>query len=455
MSRIDLRAWRDLPLSSGVTLLSATVLGGMVFISTTRLNILPGDPLIIGYFDGSGSTIRQTLFLLCVAIMVIIGRPLTNPFPLVRLPLGVFLLLAWCALSITWSDASDVATRRLLLTAIVIWLSFRTVDQLGHELAMDVVLYVCVGLLFANLTAVAFFADAVHHNQGELKDASIVGAWRGILPEKNGAGLLSAITLLLLAFGVGRFSLWIRTALIVAAAIFLLGSHSKTAMAIVACAATCGGIFILMEQRFRALLIPALIISLAAAIYAGEAYLPPYLQRLASSLDAFTGRIQIWRIMFAYIQDHEWTGSGFASVWNVGPESPIYLYSNVGWVTKAVAEGHNGYLDLWMQIGAPGLALAAIGLFIIPLVRIFTSRAIGGTRGGLLLALISFAIGHNFMESSILSADQFGEMMLMLSIACIDDMRRKPQRSRHLRQTTTARTMPLRPIAQPIRSALS
>jgi hypothetical protein len=61
---------------------------------------------------------------------------------------------------------------------------------------------------------------------------------------------------------------------------------------------------------------------------------------------------------------------------------------------------------------------------VLPLGKILVSRAVTGARGGLQLALLLFALGHNFMESSILSSDQFGEMMLMLSIACVDDMRR-------------------------------
>jgi len=428
MSGFDLRAWRELPLSTATILASAVVLGGMVFITTTRLNILPGDPLIIGYFDGSGSALRQGLFLLGVAVMLMVGRPLSDPWHLVRLPLALALLLAWCAISISWSDAADVATRRLLLTVIVIWLCFRTVDQLGHRLAMDVVLYVCIGLLFANLAAVALFADAVHHNQGVLKDDSIIGAWRGILPEKNGAGLLSAVTALLLLFGVGRLRPWARIGLIVAAVAFLVGSHSKTSMAFAGAAALCGGGFLLGERRFRPLLVPAFMIGLPALAYAAAAYLPAYLQRLGSSLDAFTGRIQIWRIMVDYIEAHSWTGAGFASVWNVGPESPIYAYSNVPWVTKAVAEGHNGYLDIWMQTGLPGLVLAVVALFLLPVGKILASPAVTGARGGLLLALLLFAMGHNGMESSILSSDQFGEMMLMLSIACVDDMRRAARR---------------------------
>jgi O-antigen ligase len=170
-------------------------------------------------------------------------------------------------------------------------------------------------------------------------------------------------------------------------------------------------------------------IGAAMMAYVAAVFLPNYLLRLGSSLDAFTGRIQIWRIMLAYIDDNRWTGSGFASVWNVGPQSPIYQYSNVPWVTKAVAEGHNGYLDLWMQLGAPGLILAIIALFIVPLAKILISRSVAGARGGLQFALLLFAMGHNGMESSLLSTDQFGEMMLMVSIACVDDMRRHARRS--------------------------
>jgi O-antigen ligase len=122
-------------------------------------------------------------------------------------------------------------------------------------------------------------------------------------------------------------------------------------------------------------------------------------------------------MLFHYAQDHLWTGAGFGSFWNVGDESPVYKYGQ-GFSTL-VAVGHNGYLDLLVTVGLPGLMLAVIAVFIWPMMRMLTTHSLRPAKGGLICALLVFCIGHNFTESSLLDRDALTGMVAILVVGFI------------------------------------
>jgi O-antigen ligase len=424
MPRTDLSSWRRVTLDQVYQVLGTIVLAGMVLIATTRLDILPEDLLYVGDFSGGGDTLRQLLYLAGFAIMVVTAEPLRDPGRLFALPLSMLVLVAWCIASIGWAIEPSIAARRLGLALLVIWIGFRTVNDVGPSRAMKVVLYVLTALLFANLLAVAIFPQAVHHTRGMMLDDSIAGAWRGILPEKNGAGLATAINFLLLLFGLGRFRLLARLSLMALCLVFLAGTQSKTSMGLLAFSAIIGGLFQLYGARMRVLVLPLLVVLLAVATCLLWIYLPPYLDELDSSLNAFTGRIQIWRVMLQFIQDHPLLGAGFGSVWNIGSNSPIYSYTSIDWIRRLISQGHNGYLEMAMQIGLIGAALGTVTFFFIPITKVLASTTICRRMGGLCLALLVFGMLYNFTESSILVPDHFGQVMLILAIASVERLRR-------------------------------
>ena len=429
MPKTDLRSWRRLTLDQVYLALGTIVLAGMVLIATTRLNILPGDVLTIDDLSGGGDMLRQLLYFAGFAIMVLTAEPVRHPRRLIALPLSMLVVIAWCVASIGWAIEPSVAARRLVLALLVIWIGFRTVNDLGPRRAMAVVLYVTSALLLANLAAVAVLPEAVHHSRGAMFDDSITGAWRGILPEKNGAGLTTATTLLLLLFGLGRFPMLVRLGLIALCVLFLIGTQSKTSTGLVIVSTIAGGLFQLYRPSMRVLLAPLLVIMLAAATCLAWIYLPPYLDELDSSLGAFTGRIQIWRILVQFIADHPLLGTGFGSMWNIGPSSPIYSYTSIEWIRLGITQGHNGYLDMAAQIGLVGCLLGVLAFFILPIAKVLASPTIQRGPGGLSLALLVFGVLYNLTESAILVPDHFGQVMLVLAIAAVEQLR-KPRLER-------------------------
>jgi O-antigen ligase len=199
--------------------------------------------------------------------------------------------------------------------------------------------------------------------------------------------------------------------------VFLIHTQSKTAIALTGFSMLVGGAFVAYNPRYRSLVLPGFVIAAAVTAYAASIYVPHFLRELAQSQDAFTGRVQIWRVLAAYIRDNPIWGCGYMSFWDVGPISPVNDYIARSWVNTSVGEGHNGYLDLWAQIGLPGLLLTLLCVVAWPIGQLLMSRTAPRAAGGMWLAIMVFVVAQNFTESTIMSPDQFTQLALMLALA--------------------------------------
>jgi O-antigen ligase len=173
-----------------------------------------------------------------------------------------------------------------------------------------------------------------------------------------------------------------------------------------------------MYNPRRRVAVVSIIVVVAAAIaifvyYDWDALSAPF-----NRPDAFTGRVQIWKVLVEYHSDHP-LGSGYGSFWNIGPDRQMLHYvKSTNWVAGQ-PQAHNGYLDLLVQLGMPGLILGILAFIVAPIGRLLVSLEARRAQGGMLLAMIIFSAGHNFTESSYLDRDQLVEVFCLLAIALV------------------------------------
>ncbi|KTT99333.1 hypothetical protein NS355_06950 [Sphingomonas yabuuchiae] len=395
----------------------------LILVSATQIKSIPPSATEYTAQFGAGNALRQGLYSLCVGMVLIASRPVKIGWRLVAIPPTILLLLAFCVASIGWSDAPSVAVRRLILTVMIIWTVFRCVDELGYRRAMDYMVATLLVLLFINYAYVASTPAAIHQG-GDATDPGLAGDWHGLIPHKNDTGPVLAETIILLAFGCGRLTMVWRLAMLLASGYFLYRTHSKTSLGLVFVGLATGLAYLRYRPAYRALLIPVLMLGGAVAAYAAITYVPMLLDSLDSSETAFTGRIQIWRTMTAYLREHWVFGAGFGSFWDAGPVSPANVYGR-SWVSAMVSQGHNGYLDLWTQLGIFGLLLAVAVLFVIPGGRLLIATMPSKYHAAAAAALLIFLMGHNLTETTMMARDTFGNLMLAFAIAVIQNLARK------------------------------
>jgi O-antigen ligase len=114
-----------------------------------------------------------------------------------------------------------------------------------------------------------------------------------------------------------------------------------------------------------------------------------------------SGRLPLWQGIASEIAERPLLGFGFGTFW-LGVDGPAAeICKKLHW---DVPHAHNGYLDLWLHLGLPGLIL---GLLLV--LRLLALSATGLNRAGpanwfwFLFSL--YVIGYNMVESVLLTAN--------------------------------------------------
>lgn len=397
-------AWTDWIATAGFTaLLALTILG----------------PSMTSENYGLQSQIRIVGYLLITLAALVALEPWRRPERLLVVPWPLLVALGWCWFSLTWAIEPSVGLRRLVLTSLVLWSTFALVRKLDLERSILLVRGVLVITLLVNfvvaLTNPAVGVHAVNPNGFE---SDLSGDWRGIMIQKNYAGLTCAMTILLFAFHAERVHLALRAAVIVASAVFLYLSDSQTSQIMVVVSLIVGGVFTWLAQSTgRERLAPVglawVLLVIPAVLFVSMAIdNTPYLEMLTDPA-GFTGRTQIWTALVRFYADYPLFGAGYGSFWDLGPTGPIFQYAK-GWVTE-ISQGHNGYLDLLVQIGLPGTLLVLFATLVWPTQRLL--------RGGdhpvrpLAAAAFVFCLGHNLTESMLFDRDSLSQVFLLTALA--------------------------------------
>lgn len=365
--------------------------------------------------SAGGDSLRQVLFI------GFFGTSIFAAIDRARLGIKLFLPREWgiilffCLISSLWALDPSISIRRGILTTFVVMAIFAFVKTLTPPRAMMVIWYALVAILFINYISVALVPAAVHL-AGDFTDESIIGAWRGAVRHKNVAGPLCVITCFYAIF-IDRLPKWQKAGVIVMAIFFLVKSQSKTSMGIGCLSIAFAYSAIFMRRLPKLLVLVEVIMALlivALIVWA----LTPMIGDALSDGSALTGRATIWPALLRFLDGHWMLGAGYGSFWVIGDKSPIYEFG-AGWVTD-LAQGHNGYLDLAIQLGVP-LATIVVGLGLVwPLVRIFTSARMGKECSKIALATTFFVIGQNFTETTFMERDAPVFVMLLVALGLAD-----------------------------------
>lgn len=383
-------------------------------------------PWTAGQADPALSEIRQAGYLGVFLASLLAIRPWRHPQNLLVVPWPLLLALGWCWFSLTWAMFPASGLRRIILTSIVAWSTFILVREIGFERLVTILRALLVALLIANYVAVLVYPEiGVDPQDFE----GTINTWRGVMDQKNFVGFACAMTVIMFFFNTGfpalsepagRALAGVRIVVVCAAAFFLVQSQSKTSMGICLFALIVGALFAYLAQRKSRgrlampgwawlALVPFALICVSMAVDPA-----PYLE-LVSDQSGFTGRNLIWTGLIKAYVEQPWLGVGYGSLWDVGDDGPMKVYASG--FAREVSQGHNGYLDMLVQIGAPGTLLVIFAVLVWPLQRLLR----GGDHPARVLgvAILAFCLGHNSTESTLFDRDTQGQVFLMIALALL------------------------------------
>jgi exopolysaccharide production protein ExoQ len=260
-------------------------------------------------------------------------------------------LVALAFYSAKWSIAPDVTERRSI--ALLFTTLFGLLLAARYSWRSLIELYAAVSIVLAlgsYFTALVFPEIGVHSTIHP-------GAWRGLWYEKNQFGAMMAWGALACACAVlaapERRKLWLLGVGLCAGLVVLC--TGKTSL--IGLTLALGGVTaITLIQRGGAVAVAtcwgAFVVAMAAGLLLA---LSPDLVLEALGKDpTLTGRTGIWESLLRRVEERPWTGYGYAAFWTPDLGPAWYVRNEVEWEAPSA---HNGWLEVLIQLGWPGLFL--------------------------------------------------------------------------------------------------
>lgn len=308
----------------------------------------------------------------------------------------LILVIAGVALaSVWWSDAPALTLRRGAATLGTTLFGMYLATRYSLKEQLHLVAWACgitaVSSLFFTLAFPAYGIKAAHG-----------GAWRGVFLHKNPFGLVMATsTLVFLLVAMSsykyRYLMWACCGLSVS---LLVLSTAKTSLVLLLTILVLLPLYRALRWNFSWMMLffIATVIVFGCLAILLVSNLETFVVALGKDL-TLTGRTEIWAAVLDMIRERPWLGYGYSGFWLGKEGGSAYVWLVTGW---PVPYSHNGFLDLWLDLGLLGLLLYLLS-FVTSCFRAVNLIRLTKTANGFWpIILLTFSFLSNLSESTIL-----------------------------------------------------
>lgn len=331
----------------------------------------------------------------------------------------ITVLLGLCFISLLWSAAPTVTLVRSIailgtsLFGIYLATRYSLKEQL-QLLAWTFGIVIVFSIIFAVFLPKYGLMSGLH-----------VGKWRGIFAHKNVLGklmILSSMIFLITALNEQKYKILLWGGFLFSI-ILLFQANSSSSMINFLIIVFCLSIIKMLRKPYI-LMIPTLLL-LALIGQFSYLWLVDNATYLLSSIgkDAtLTGRVDLWPAVLDKIWQRPWLGYGYSGFWGGWDLESAYVWRVTGWTPP---NSHNGFLDLWLDLGILGLFVYFLG-FLASFWKSLVWARIGRTSISLwsVMYIIYFWL-TNQTESALLRQN---EIYWLLYVTVIFSMAASPDR---------------------------
>lgn len=268
----------------------------------------------------------------------------------------LWILMAIALISVLWSVAPSLSIRRFIV------LFNATLS--GIYLAARYTIKQQINLLFWTLITTAILSFIFIIKFPELgimsEETPHPGAWQGIFLHKNALGRILVLTALISFLETKVKSRYSYLGLIglSLSTLLLFGSTSQSSLFIFAFMFVSIAIYQLCQWCYkhdRAIYISTVFLT----IFLGIMLLlnREMILELMGRDSTLTGRTQLWNALLDKIWVRPWLGYGYGAFWQSTSKEYLDVWKAINWTAP---HGHNGFLDLWLELGLLGLSIFAL-----------------------------------------------------------------------------------------------
>jgi len=339
-----------------------------------------------------------SFILLALGLMTLVARWRQVGSLLKGRSVPIILFYAYAGLSILWSDFPYSTLKHWtkaiedVVMALVIWTEVDPVMAVRRLLTRAGFILIPLSLLFSK-----YYPDL---GRGFSKDWTTV--YNGVTETKNELGViclifgLTSLWCFLGALGerkgpTRRRRLAAHSVMMVAVVTMLLMSHSMTATVNLV---LCGAVMVAVNRSSPAKPARAhLAVAAALCIAMIPIFIAPSLVESLGRDTTFSGRTVIWHILPTFVRN-PWLGAGYET-FLMGPR----LVQLKAIIDKTFQEAHNGYIEVWLNLGWIGVSLFAflvVSGYRTALAAVRRDSAIGSLR----LAFFAAALIEGLTEAA-------------------------------------------------------
>ncbi|MBP2508551.1 O-antigen ligase [Agrobacterium tumefaciens] len=275
-------------------------------------------------------------------------------------------IFGWFVLTSVAGEAPLFSLRRLVMCAIICVLAGGFLQLPRTERHFTTLLATCaLIILFLCYFGITVLPSRSIHQASDALEPLLAGDWRGVFRHKNEAASVMAVLIIVGIYLSKRWSFIGGLSVLLLSLVFLVKSGGKTALGLMPIIIATGW-FILRWPRWRYPVV-TLFLAVFALVTVGTTVDPVFSQMLTKlGLDAsFTGRRDIWTVAIDYIRQSPLLGYGYQAFWRSDALMSSFTENNT-WATTA-PDSHNGYFDLLLAGGVPGLVLVMVWIYLLPL----------------------------------------------------------------------------------------
>jgi hypothetical protein len=326
----------------------------------------------------------------------------------------LILLYVFTLMSVGWSDYPGVTIKRCIksigdiVMALILLSEDDHLEAIEHVVRRIVIVLVPLSVLF-----VKFYPDlGIFYTPYGLR------AWTGVTTGKNELGVLCAFFGIFLIWRILKIRPKINPydAVLLMLIIYLLnGAKSATSIVIFIVGVLSLAVMIILKNNPSR--ISSVITTFLVLIISLQVVLMAFLNTSISDLffsaagrdSTLTGRTDIWSALIAIGMQSPILGAGYGSFWltnMVRLREQLQLYNTI-------IQAHNGYLEIFLNLGIIGLCLLIIVL-LQTYKRLRNSLGTAVPMGNLFFTYFLMMILHNFTEASIMVPTYFVSFLLFL-----------------------------------------
>lgn len=291
--------------------------------------------------------------------------------PLILRATPLLCLVALCVASLIWSDMPRVTLTKLATLAqslvIAAFLATRfTPDAFIRATSPVVWAMITAGTLTALFLPEIGQSVIAHHGD----------SWSGIWGHRAMFAAVCVLALLvtLYQYIAGHFGIVQALCRLGGVSTVLYLCNSKMSLAAGLLAAVAMIIARFCQQRrvgparfSRGMVVMGVVLGLAVTLPPAIALAPEAPSALGRD-DTLSGRLRFWQWGMSLAERHAWTGAGYRTFWQDQRKTELIVQdkAHLDYHRRAVAvlrNGHNGYLDVYFDLGWAGVALFALWMF--------------------------------------------------------------------------------------------